>query len=279
MTTDNMKQIALVERNLTDAQIREKADLLLKSKFLPSAIQTVEQAITIIMTGRELGLGLMESLRSINVIQGKPALSAQLMLGLCQQKPDFEDIKIEEKSGSCTTQVKRKDRSWHSYTFTMDDARALGLLTKDNWIKQPKTMLRWRSISGCLRVAYADAICGIYTDDEIGDVIQPMVEAAAVTEEKSEIKKQEIAEELHTESVHDAGAELDFVNWVAASFIQDKNFYFKYADRTIGEIYADKTPGGDPKGKKFLQMVAEKSKNTDDRANISKFLEIMEAEK
>lgn len=276
MAKETANQLALVERNLTDAQIREKADLLLKSKFLPTAIQTVEQAITIIMTGRELGLGLMESLRSINVIQGKPCLSAQLMLALCQRTGELSDMKVEETAGKCVTTITRKGRSPYTYSFSMEDAKALKLDTKDNWIKQPKTMLRWRSLSGNLRVTFADAICGIYTDDEAEDTIVHKVEAEAAVAEAASDKKDEITESLDTGSVHDVMAENDFVSKVGASFIQDKNFYFKYADRTIGEIFADKTPSGDPKGKKFLQMVAEKSSNPDDRANISKFIELME---
>ena len=275
MTKETANQLALVERNLTDAQIREKADLLLKSKFLPSAIQTVEQAITIILTGRELGLGLMESLRSINVIQGKPCLSAQLMLALCQKTGELEDMKVNETPGQCQTTIIRKGRSPYTYTFSMDDARALKLDTKDNWIKQSKTMLRWRSLSGNLRVSFADAICGLYTDDEAEDIIAPRVEAEEVIQAKTEEKKEELGPS-DPGSVHAVAEETEIAMRLGASFIQDKNFYFKYADRTIGEIYADKTPAGDPKGKKFLQMVAEKSKNHDDRANISKFIELME---
>lgn len=285
MTTETAKQLSLVERNLTDEQIRSKAELLLKSKFLPPAIQTIEQALAIIMTGHDFGLGLMESLRSINVIQGKPCLSAQLMLALCQRTGELEDMKVEETEKDklqgvtkCVVTVKRKGKSPHIYSFSMDDAKALKLDTKDNWIKQPKTMLRWRAISGNLRVSFADAICGLYTEDEAEDIIIHRVEAEATVQTASEEKKDAITETMITGSVHDALTESDFVLKISASFIQDQNFYFKYAERTIGEIFSDKTPGGDPKGKKFLRMVAEKSKNADDRANITKYLELMEKE-
>lgn len=274
--TNAMRELAIVEKNLSDEQIKTKAELLLKSKFLPSAIGTVEQAITIILTGREFGLGLMESLRSINVIQGKPAMSAQLMLALCQRTGELEDMKVNETAGKCEVTIKRKGRSEHTYAFSMEDARALGLDTKDNWRKQAKTMLRWRALSGNLRVTFADAICGLYTDDEAEDIIVQKVEAAEALEEKAADKKETLDMSTKTDTVHDFAAEDDLLLKLGAGFIQDKAFYFKYADRTISEIYADKTPGGDPKGKKFLQMVAEKSKNADDRANITKYIELVE---
>lgn len=276
MTKETMNQIALVERNLTDAQIREKAELFVKSKFLPPAIQTVEQALTIIMTGRELGLGLMESLRSINVIQGKPCLSAQLMLALCQRTGELEDLIVEEKHDFCITTIKRKGKSAYAYTFSMADAKALKLDTKDNWLKQPKTMLRWRSLSGNLRVTFADAICGIYTDDEAEDIISNRVEAEAVIADDAEEKKDEITDSINTGEIHDAASETDLVMSIGASYIQDKRFYYKYVDRNISEIYRDQTPAGDRQGRKFLRMVAEKSSDPAERATLTKFLEIMD---
>ena len=272
------RELQAIENNMTPEQLRERADLLIKSGFIPNSINTPEKAVTIILTGRELGLGFMESLRSINVIQGKPSLSAQLMVALCQRTGQLEDLKVEEKPGSCTVTVKRKGvPTPHTYSFNLDQAKSLGLLLKDNWQKQPATMLRWRAIAGNLRVTFADAICGIYTEDEVEDM----------TVEKR-VKEEEIVEETNKKIDEMAPAVVDIhdINQVAEEaenalrlhsyLIKDTKKFPLYQDRTIGEIYADKTPGGIPKGKRYLKKVMDGSSELDDRANIQVFLEYME---
>src|SRR5579872_3234618 len=64
------------------ATMKQMASIMLKSGFLPKALRTEEQVITILIKGRELELPPMESLSSIQVIDGKPAVSPQLMLAL-----------------------------------------------------------------------------------------------------------------------------------------------------------------------------------------------------
>lgn len=64
-------------QNASDAYVM--AQRLVKGGLLPRSIQTPEAAFTIMVTGRELGLTAMQSLRSIDVIEGKPTLSANLI--------------------------------------------------------------------------------------------------------------------------------------------------------------------------------------------------------
>src|SRR4030095_13742063 len=77
------------------AVIRQQAEVLVKTGFLPQSIKTPEQAMAIILTGREWGIGAMAALNTINVIQGKPTISPQLMLGLINRSGELEDIKID----------------------------------------------------------------------------------------------------------------------------------------------------------------------------------------
>ena len=273
MTKETANQLALIEKNLTDEQIIEKAGKLVKSGFLPKAIDTAEKALMVALTGRELGIGMMEALRSINIIQGRPAMAAQLMLALAQRTGELEDMKVEEKPGVCTTTITRKGKSPHVYSFSMDDAKALGLTSKDNWLKQPKTMLRWRSLSGNLRVTFADAICGLYTEDEAEDIIADKVEAQEILEETSQIKKDEIIESAQGAEGLTNPLEVDQLGMTYLKPPFDK----AYTDRTIMEIYRDKLPSGDPRGKKYLQTVIEKTKDAQERATVEAFISLMEA--
>ncbi len=66
-------QLSQQSTDYSDFDILHKtAKALVSTGFLPQAIKTPEQAIAIILTGRELGIGTMAALNTINVIQGKP---------------------------------------------------------------------------------------------------------------------------------------------------------------------------------------------------------------
>ena len=66
------------------------------------------------------------------------------------------------------------------------DAKTLGLAGKDNWKKQPATMLKWRAVSACARVVFPDVIQGMYTPEEIGQDTE-QVEVAFVDEEPDRV--------------------------------------------------------------------------------------------
>lgn len=143
--------------------------MLVKTGFLPAAIKTPEQALAIILTGRELGIGTMAALNTINVIQGKPTVSPQLMLALIERSGQLENIQITvdgDNGVSCT--MKRKGRTAHCENFGKAEAKAMGLDGKDNYKKQAQTMYRWRAVAACARVVFPDVILGLYTPDEMG---------------------------------------------------------------------------------------------------------------
>jgi len=150
------------------------ADTLLKSGFLPNSIKTPAQAVSIILMGREVGLPEMQALRSINVIQGKPTLSAELMLALFSARVNGESKVNKSDETECVITFKRPGREPHTQRFTIEQARKLGFATKDNYNKQPATMLQWRCVSAGLRFYAPDAIAGIsYTPDELGAEVNP----------------------------------------------------------------------------------------------------------
>lgn len=156
--------------SLNEFQImKETAGMLVKTGFLPQAIKTPEQAVAIILTGRELGIGTMAALNTINVIQGKPTVSPQLMLALIERSGQLEDIRIDQSNdGGVVCTMKRKGRSPHSEPFGPKQATAMGLSGKDNYKKQAATMYRWRAVAACARVVFPDIILGLYTPDEMG---------------------------------------------------------------------------------------------------------------
>jgi hypothetical protein len=148
--------------------MKDQATALVKSGFLPAQINTPEKAMAIALAGKEIGIGLMESLRSIHVIQGKPTISPQLMLALANRTKQLEDLTIDARDEVCYVTITRKGRKPHMEMFGIKEARALGLLEKDNYKKQQRTMFKWRALAANLRVTFPDVMLGLYTPEEVG---------------------------------------------------------------------------------------------------------------
>lgn len=160
----------------------QQADALVKSGFLPNSVRTPQQAVAIMMMGRELEIGPWAAINGINVIQGKPTISPQLMLALINRSGELADLVIDGDTNACTVTMTRKGRSPHTETFTMDMARAMGLAGRDNWKKQPETMLKWRAVSACARVVFPDVIIGFYTPEEIDPDVTVDMETGEIVE-------------------------------------------------------------------------------------------------
>lgn len=186
--------------------IREQASALVKTGFLPNAIKTPEQALAIILTGRELGIPAMAALNSINVIQGKPTVSPQLMIALINRSGSLDDIRFDVQADRVSVTMKRKGRTPHTETFGVEQAKALGLMTKSNYNQQAVTMFKWRAVAACARVVFPDVILGLYTHEEInpnltvnedgeiiGEAMPEPVTVPVVVDEISDSRKENIA--------------------------------------------------------------------------------------
>ena len=148
--------------------MKEQAAMLVKSGFLPPTVNTPEKAIAIAMTGKELGIGMMEAFRSINVIQGKPTIPPLLMLALANRTKELENITIHSTDDCCEVTITRKGREPHTEAFGVKEATDMGLMGRDNYKKQRGIMFKWRALAANLRVTFPDAMIGFYTPEEMG---------------------------------------------------------------------------------------------------------------
>lgn len=137
------------------------------TEFVPKSYRGNLPAImACIQTGRELGLGDLEALRSINVIDGRPSLSAELMVKLARAKG--HSITGEFGDGTVTLVGTRGDNGDSmTVTWTREMAQKAGLLGKDNWKKYEPAMLWARGASQLCRMLFPDALHGLsQTPDE-----------------------------------------------------------------------------------------------------------------
>lgn len=160
---DNAVEIYDPNKSLS---LMKVGDGLFKSGLFPNA-KNGYGAYAIVQYGYELGIGPMMALKNINIISGQVACNAQLMLTLALKKGVTYHV-LEEGDKGAKIRFKRGDVEYVS-TFTEDDAKAAGLLGKDNWKKYPRDMYFWRAAAKGVRRVAPDAVMGLYTAEEISD--------------------------------------------------------------------------------------------------------------
>lgn len=172
----------MILRSLDD--VTSLAQIAIASKL--TKLSRVEEAAVILMTGRELGLQPMQSLRGIYVVEGKPTLSADMMVAVIRGSGLCESWRIVESTAErCTITTRRKGEQHDaSRTWTKADATLAGVAGKDTWRKYPAIMLRHRCAADLARQEYPDVLLGLYDPDELGAdaaaVQQPSVVSVAV---------------------------------------------------------------------------------------------------
>lgn len=147
------------------------ATRLSESAFVPAQFRGKPVETTAaILAGLEVGLQPMAALRSFDIIQGQAAPRA-LTLRAVAQAHGHEIILLESTATRCRMKGRRKGSDeWQTVTWTIDRAKDLGLVGKDNWKKQPAAMLVARATSELARLVASDAILGIgYSAEEIAD--------------------------------------------------------------------------------------------------------------
>lgn len=168
MTVIHPTQLTVID---SADSLMQKADILIRSGMLPPHLRKPEQVVAIMLRGKELGIGYMEALTSLNFIQGKVSSSTQLMLALIYRSGKLENIEMVEGDPARVT-MKRKGMSAHKVEFGTRDATKMGLMNKENYRKQPATMFMWRAIAICARRVFPDVVGAVYTPDELGVEIQ-----------------------------------------------------------------------------------------------------------
>jgi hypothetical protein len=161
----------------------QMAEALCRSGMLPKGVAKPAAALAVIVQGREFGLTAMQSLRSIHVIDGKPTFSADMMVALVHRSGLAEFFRCVETTGEAATfETKRKgEPSATRLSFTVEDAKAAGLLGRGPWSKHRAEMLRARAKSHLARLVYPDVLAGVDSPGELGGE-EPLQADAVVAE-------------------------------------------------------------------------------------------------
>jgi len=135
-------------------------------------VKRPEEAAVILLTGRELGLSPMQSLRGIYVVNGTPVLSADLLVAVVRRSGLCGSWRVTESTPErCTITTTRVGETEPSTrTWTMADARRANVTGKPIWSQYPAQMLRHRCAADLAREVYPDVVLGLYTPEEMDSV-------------------------------------------------------------------------------------------------------------
>lgn len=205
----------------TDLEMTWKlSQRIANTPFVPKGLQgKPESVLACVLYGAELGLGPMQSLNSIHVIEGRTAMSPELMRAMVARHGHRIDV-IENSNTACEVKGIRSDTgSSATVRWTMEDARMAGLVGKNNWKTYPRAMLLARATSELCRIVFPDIIAGLsYTPEEIASIenveyypheteiaspkVEEIVEAEIVEEQPDKkAKNKKLAEDLQMEQI------------------------------------------------------------------------------
>lgn len=189
-------KLALEPKNMEE--LFTLAGVLAKTRIC--GVSTPEEVIVRALTGRDLGLTLMQSLRGIYDVEGKPAIDASLMHALCLQSHECVQFRCVKTTDEIATYaVQRRGEAPEEISFTIEEAIAAGLVDrgdtadakkKNNWNRWRRAMLRARAKSNAARMKFPGVIMGMYSGEElrdradredelIGEIVPPTVHVAA----------------------------------------------------------------------------------------------------
>jgi hypothetical protein len=163
----------------TSTELAWKMSVSLHESRLYQQFGSPQAVFAVVLRGRALGMDATTALDGFHVVEGRPTMSAPLLVGLVLQSGKADYFKcIESTDGKATYKTHRKgdpDSEPTVLTFTIDEAKQAHLVKlsrngkEGNWHKRPKTMLRWRCATELARMVYPDVVAGLYTPDEISN--------------------------------------------------------------------------------------------------------------
>lgn len=159
----------------TISELYEFCKMIVRTPFCPKSLSDPATAMAAILYGRDVGLKPLQSLQSVCVIDGRPAIYGDGFLAVCQANAPFDHGRFEERvtgSGDDLTAystVARIGGASITKSFSMREAKAAGLTNKSNWKNFAIDMLTWRARSRACRAVFAAELKGFTSGEEAED--------------------------------------------------------------------------------------------------------------
>lgn len=147
------------------------AESICQTNFVPSSYRgKPDEVLAAILAGRELGIGPMQALKDIHMIDGRPALAAHLQLAMLR-KGGVQILDSESTNERAVIHARRKDTGEEAtIEWTIEEADRADLTKKKNWRSYPADMLWSRAVGRLTRRIGSDLVIGMpYTAEEVAD--------------------------------------------------------------------------------------------------------------
>ena len=168
-------------------QIRSMGQVFFESGLFKD-VKSQAQAIVKIVAGQELGIPPMAAMTQIQIVEGKPTLTAPAIGARIKSSGRYDYAILEHTKDACEIRFTERGVELGISRFTMADAQAAGLAGKEVWKKYPRNMLFARAITNGARWYCADVFTGaIYTAEELGGGDLPPLAPAPKSEPKSPV--------------------------------------------------------------------------------------------
>lgn len=183
MSEQPSSAIVVREDSMAPAAVQARiayAKNLAASSLLPDAYrQQPANVLLAIEYGQSLGIKPIAALNGINVIKGKPTMSADLMASVVRKAG--HKLRVRQEGMSVRAQLIRADDPEFIYEAVWDEARARRAQLwgqRGPWSLYPEQMLRSRAITEVCRQGASDCLYGVvYSPEEIGgEGLDPSVE-------------------------------------------------------------------------------------------------------
>jgi hypothetical protein len=151
------------------------SDILASSTMVPRDFQGKPGNVLVaIQWGREVGLGPLQALQNIAVINGRPSIWGDAAIALVRGHPDClsvqEGVEGEGDARQGWCEVTRRGEQPQRRTFSVADAKRAGLWGKSGpWTQYPDRMLQLRARGFAIRDVFPDALRGVLTREEAED--------------------------------------------------------------------------------------------------------------
>lgn len=122
-----------------------------------------------VCAGVELGIGPVQAMTGIHIVQGKPTLAASLVGALIKRSGRYDYRVTSLDDTACTLTFYEDGKPVGDSTFTTKDAEKAGLTKNPTWKSFPRNMLLSRALTNGARWYCPDVFGGaVYTPDELG---------------------------------------------------------------------------------------------------------------
>lgn len=206
--TKSRQMMDLTPRSFEEAT--KMADILANSDLVPKDYRGKAGNVLVAMQmGSEVGLQPMQAIQNIAVINGRPCVWGDALIGLVRSSRMCEYVREHwdaERQVAVCVGKRRGDEQEYQVEFGLEDAKEAGLLNKEGpWKQYRKRMCQMRARSWVCRDLFGDVLKGLQVAEEVMDIIDATPDKPRPSKGRatslSEIAKQgaEDAEEVEVE--------------------------------------------------------------------------------